>query len=176
VLATGYAVLAMTADRLLAQARKQRGQDAAWLLEGREALSEEVLEACRRLAAGDTDCEVAVGCAGCILLGDDADAGVVARYLDEVVDVVARDPLDDPAATYFTAIAANQVGGDTWKRILRAWTDGILPAQHEGPRCCLGGSWPATSSSVGGCLEATALLTMACEIYYRYDRVVGYSR
>lgn len=151
--ATGYAVLAAgtTEDR---------------------AFREDLHAACRTLARGQSDLEVAIGIAGCLLLGDDPrDARREEAILGILRSRVGTLGLHE---AFFVAIAAWRLRGETFKE----WSATKRPEQRRKERsghpCCLGGSWdvPEGCDLPGGRIEATALPTMTLEIYYRYDRAL----
>jgi hypothetical protein len=155
-IATGYAVL------------------AAGAMEDR-AFREDLHAACRTLARAQSDREVAVGIAGCLLLGDDTRDAWDARPEEAILGILRSRPGTlGPRGEFFVAIAARRLQGETYKEWSATKKAGKRRKERSGHPCCLGGSWdvPEMCDLPGGRIEATALQTMILEIYYRYDQAL----
>ena len=77
---------------------------------------------------------------------------------------------------YKGALAAFQVGGETWNIWHEALAKQIVPTQRlDTDFCQYKGSWDPAGvwGPDGGRVASTALMTMTLEVFYRYDRVFG---
>ena len=82
----------------------------------------------------------------------------------------------DAMGWWLASHGAFRVGGATWKGWERAMKPAISDTQRrDGTFCELKGSWDPVGAGApeGGRVFMTAALTLAMEIWYRYDRVVG---
>ena len=155
-LATGFAAIALASRR-----ESSPSVDVAF--------RGELLDACRRLAESRDDLELAVGVAGCVLLGDDPRGAPWRAPFQALLERLAEAEAADPVTRLFATIAAFRVGSDTspsWStRRARAGIRG----QITGPIFCGGGAW----DPVLGRVETTALRALELEIVYRYDHAFG---
>jgi len=77
---------------------------------------------------------------------------------------------------YYGTLSMFQVGGDAWKKWEAAMNASIVANQRmDGTHCSFKGSWDPIDpwGPEGGRVYATALMTMCCQVIYRYDRVFG---
>jgi len=76
---------------------------------------------------------------------------------------------------YFGTLALFQVGGRPWDKWREGIDGAIVRHQHPKGSGARSGSWDPLDpwGPDGGRVYATALMTMALEVYYRYDRVFG---
>jgi hypothetical protein len=77
---------------------------------------------------------------------------------------------------YFGTLAMFQVGGDLWKAWEAALKTAVVDHQRQDTDYCqYKGSWDPIDpwGPDGGRIYSTALMAMACEVWYRYDRVFG---
>lgn len=172
-LTTGITVLAILSERLLMEDRARRGKPPLWRLPRRAALSAEVVDACHRLTASHAPRDMAVGCAGALLLDDNVDARHVAARLRELLVLMRNDRLADPAAGYFGLLGAHRVGGATGTGWRALHGDALRLAQREGEPCCGGGSWAAGAASPGHALESTAFHVLSSVIRSSPVKVIG---
>ncbi len=172
-LATGYAVLALEAERGFHADRSRRGEERTWTIEGRDAFIQDLLGACRDLTAQSSPRSRAIGCCGMMLLGGEPEQRTVALVLRRLLEDMDEALLLDPVIAAFGTLAAFRVKGETWRVWSERFRETVPPAQREGEACCLGGAWTSEVELPGSVIESTALYLLASEIYYRYDKVVG---
>jgi hypothetical protein len=130
-----------------------------------------------RWPASQTNAMTAAGTLGRIFLGEDPRDS-------EMVGKGARLCADNPPAWnpdtgsidmdywYFGTLALFQVGGRKWDLWSKAMDSAIVKHQHPKGSGVRKGSWDPLDpwGPDGGRVYATALMTMALEVYYRYDR------
>ncbi len=130
-------------------------------------------------AAGRVPYRAAVGVLALLFSGESRSRPAVQRT---VVDVLKHQPRwSETEGTihfdywYFGSLAMFQYGGGLW----REWTDALGEALCKHQRLtpkhamgCVHGSWDPLCewAPVGGRVYATALATLALEVYYRYER------
>ncbi len=133
-----------------------------------------------RWPASATHAMTAAGTLGRIFLGEDP-------RTSEMVAKGARLCADNPPVWnpdtgsidmdywYFGTLALFQVGGTSWRVWSGKMEDAILRHQHPKGTGARAGSWDPLDpwGPDGGRVYATALMTMALEVYYRYDRAFG---
>ncbi len=133
-----------------------------------------------RWPASATHAMTAAGTLGRIFLGEDPQTSeIVAKGARLCAD---RPPVWNPDAGsidmdywYFGTLALFQVGGPSWQVWAGNMEDAIIRHQHPQGTGARAGSWDPLGpwGPDGGRVYATALMTMALEVYYRYDRVFG---
>lgn len=82
----------------------------------------------------------------------------------------------DLNAWYFGTLAAFQFGGDLFNEWQGALRRAVLESRRrEGTPCGYRGSWDplGPGAAEGGRVWSTALMTLCCEVHYRYGRVFG---
>ena len=74
---------------------------------------------------------------------------------------------------YYGTLAMFQVGGDPWKKWLKAMEPAIVDTQRKDG--CAAGSWDPVGpwGGEGGRVYSTAVMVLCMEVFYRYDRVFG---
>ncbi len=88
----------------------------------------------------------------------------------------AQDGSIDMYYWYYGTLGMFQVGGDAWKKWEQALNTSIIANQRmDGTYCSFKGSWDPIDpwGPEGGRVYATALMTLCCEVSFRYDRVFG---
>ena len=75
---------------------------------------------------------------------------------------------------FYGSLAMFQVGGYGWERWQKALDGALIPNQRmDGTYCGFKGSWDPVDpwGPDGGRVYSTALMTMCCEVSWRYARV-----
>jgi len=133
-----------------------------------------------RWPAAKTEAMTAAGILTRIFLGADPRLSGVLRKSAELCAAAPPDWNRDTGTIdmdywYFGTLALFQVGGGKWDRWGKAMGEAIVKHQHQRGSGARTGSWDPLGpwGPDGGRVYATALLTMALEVYYRYDRVFG---
>ncbi len=88
----------------------------------------------------------------------------------------AQDGSIDMYYWYYGTLGMFQVGGMAWKNWEASMSTSILANQRaDGTYCSFKGSWDPVDpwGPEGGRVYATALMTLCCEVSFRYDRVFG---
>jgi hypothetical protein len=95
------------------------------------------------------------------------------QRLLEHLDVESAAPgTIDPVTWYAGSAALQRLGGAAWDRWALALKRALIDRETKSPGCGTGSGCPPDFA--GGRLRATAFLTLAVEIYYRYPQVFGF--
>ncbi|MEN8150080.1 MAG: prenyltransferase/squalene oxidase repeat-containing protein [Planctomycetota bacterium] len=133
-----------------------------------------------RWPAARSESLTAVGVLSRVFLGEDPKKSeAIGRGVDLMLKAVPvwdeESGAIDMYYWYYGTLAMFQVGGEPWKKWLKAMEPAIAESQR--PDGCAKGSWDPVGpwGGEGGRVYSTALMVMCMEVFYRYDRVFGAS-